>query len=241
MDPAYGARYRDLYNRHWWWRAREHMIVRRLERLAPPGGFGDILDVGCGDGLFLPQLARFGRPQGLEADGNLVTDLGRAAGPISVCLFDERFQPAERFGLIVMLDVIEHLDDDVAALRHAAHLLAPGGQIVITVPAFRMLWTAHDDLNQHRTRYTVPGLRRVAVAAGLRVDTARYAFHWLVPLKLAVRFKERLSTTEPSMAQVPPAWANRTAHALCRAEQATWGHLPLPFGTSVVAICRAAA
>ncbi len=239
MDPAYGARYRELYERHWWWRSREHMVVRLLERLAPPSGFGDILDVGCGDGLFLPQLQRFGRPQGLEGDGDLVTDQGRAAGPITVSLFDEGFQPTERFGLIVMLDVIEHLDDDVAALRHAASLLADGGRLVITVPAFRALWTAHDDLNHHRTRYTLRTLRDSTSKAGLRVDSARYAFHWLMPIKLAVRLKERLSRAEPEMARVPPILFNRLAYSASRIEQATWGRLPLPFGTSVVAVCSA--
>lgn len=241
MDAAYGARYRELYRRHWWWRAREAMVLARLEGLAPAAGFGDILDVGCGDGLLLDALARFGRPQGLEPDAALLSDYGRARGTIHVAPFDERFRPAERFGLILMLDVLEHLDDDVAALRHAARLLDRRGRLVITVPAFRMLWTGHDDINHHRTRYTAATFRRAAARAGVRIDELRYFFHWLFPLKLAVRLAERARRAPAAPASLPAAPINRACYAVSRLEQATWGRLGLPFGSSLLAVCSASA
>lgn len=235
MDAEYGARYRELYQRHWWWRAREAKIAGLLERLAPPGGFGAILDVGCGDGLFFDRLRRFGEPRGIESEAALVSEENR--GRITIAPFDERFVPGERFGLILMLDVVEHLDDDVAALRHARSLLAPGGLLIATVPAFRLLWTAHDDTNHHRTRYTRGGFVRAARAAGLEVRSARYFFHWLVPLKLLVRAKERLLPAAPAMAEVPSPALNRLFYGLSLLEQATWGRLPWPFGSSLLAVC----
>ncbi len=237
MDAAYAARYRDLYERHWWWRAREAMLVELLGRLAPPGGFGPILDIGCGDGLFFPQLRRFGEPQGLEADAALVSEAGSALGPIHVGPFDDSFEPGRRFGLVLMLDVLEHLDDDAAALRRVAGLLAPQGVAVLTVPAFRLLWTAHDDFNHHRTRYTADSFRRAAAGTGLAVRRCRYAFHWLFPLKLLVRAKETLRASPAEMAQVPPPGLNRLFHGVCRIERRTWGRIPWPFGTSLVAVC----
>ena len=128
MDPAYGARYRALYERHWWWRAREAKILGILERHAPRQGFGPILDVGCGDGLFFPKLQKFGEPRGVETDVDLVSDENRQR--IHIGPFDETFTPSERFGLILMLDVVEHLDDDVAALRYASELLTPDGLLL---------------------------------------------------------------------------------------------------------------
>ena len=111
--------------------------------------------------------------------------------------FDRSFQPGKRYSLILMLDVLEHLADAPAALAYAVELLEPEGVLMITVPAFRWLWTSHDDMNHHGTRYTKQTFARLADLAGMRIDTCRYFFHWLVPLKLAVRAKECLLTASP--------------------------------------------
>ncbi|MEM8963508.1 MAG: class I SAM-dependent methyltransferase [Acidobacteriota bacterium] len=238
MDASYGARYADLYRRHFWWRARAEIIADLLRRRAPEGGFGSILDVGCGDGLSFDLLRAFGEPEGLEVDPALVTDQGRAAGTIHVQPFDKTFQPANRYGLITFFDVIEHLDDDIAALRHARSLLVPGGQIIITVPALQTLWTRHDDYNHHRRRYTRKTLHAAASAAGLSVVTSRYIFHWLAVAKLVVKLRESL-TSPPSKADlpsVPAAPVNNLMLSLCRLERMTWGRLPWPFGSSLIAV-----
>jgi len=238
MDTGYGAVYRDLYERHWWWRAREALVLDELTRLQPAGGFGRILDVGCGDGLFFGRLAELGQPEGVEVDERLVTAAGRSRGPIHVRPFDSSFDPGHRFGLILMLDVIEHLDDDVGALAHARSLLAPGGVILVTVPALPELWTRHDQLNHHRRRYRARALRRVGEEAGVHWEECRYAFHALAPSKLLVRGMERLVPGEPSPPSVPPAPLNAAAYAFFRIEQSLFRHLPLPFGSTLIAIGR---
>lgn len=238
MRPEYAAAYRDLYTRHWWWRSREEIVVRWLRRLAPPAGFGCILDVGCGDGLFFERLREFGRPQGVEMDAGLVTELGRRRGPIHVGPFDDSFQPDLRFGLVVMLDVVEHFDDDVAGVRRAVELLAPAGLVLITVPAFPALWTAHDELNRHVVRYTRRTFARTAERAGLRIDRTRYLFQWMMLPKLLVRAKERVLGASPDPPSVPPRWVNETLRSLTRLESATYGKLPLPFGSSLLVVGR---
>jgi SAM-dependent methyltransferase len=240
MDPRYAARYRQLYEQHWWWRAREALIQSTLEQLAPAAGFGRILDVGCGDGLLLPLLRRFGQPEGIEPDAASVSAEGRASGTIHIAPFDQTFRPATPYGLVLLLDVLEHLDDDRAALRQAGDLLAPGGVLLITVPAFEMLWTAHDDINHHRRRYTKRGLRGRIVQAGLEVSRLDYFFRWLFPLKLLVRLKERIAPQPARIPQVPGRFWNRLFYDISRLEQRTWGHLRLGFGSSILAVCRPA-
>lgn len=236
MEPGYAAYYRHLYENHWWWRARERIILGHLQRLKPAGGFGPILDVGCGDGLFFEKLRDFGEPEGVEEDAALVTAEGRARGRIHVGPFDESFRPGRRYALILLLDVIEHFQDDRACLRRALDLLAPDGTIVITVPAFRLLWTAHDDVNHHRTRYTRATLGRVAAAAGLRIDHSEYLFQWTGLLKLAVRAKEAVWRPEPALPPVPRGLAARALTAAAVGEHALLGRLRLPFGSSLLAI-----
>lgn len=238
MDAEYARAYRELYERHWWWRAREALVLRTLRRLRAGRGPGRILDVGSGDGLFFSRLAELGEVEGLEADASLLTPDSPYRDRITVAPFDARFQPGHRFALVLMLDVLEHLADAEGALRHARSLLEPEGRLVVTVPAFNWLWTHHDELNRHYLRYTRATFAAVAERAGLRVEESRYFFHWTVPGKLAVRAKERvLGPGGPE--RVPPAPINRALYLLSRAEQATVGALHLPFGTSLLAVCGA--
>lgn len=237
MDSDYAARYSQLYNHHWWWRARELLLVRTLREAAPSDGFGHILDVGCGDGLFFDRLRDFGEPEGLEADASLITEAGRRRGTIHVGTLDAGFEPAHRFGLITLLDVLEHLDEPRAALTRARELLAPGGLLLLTVPAFRWLWTAHDDFNHHRTRYTRPRLRRLVEEADLVEVKSHYFFHWLVAAKLAMRAKEALLGTS-GPAAVPAAAVNRALLTLCLLEQRLLGVGTLP-GSSLLYLAAA--
>lgn len=240
MDPEYGRRYRDLYERHWWWRAREEVIVDTLRRLRPARGWAHILDVGCGDGLFFDRLAEFGDVEGVESAEALVSDTPSLRNRIYVGPFDQRYRPAHRFGLILMLDVLEHLDDPAGALRHAASLLESGGTILVTVPAFRALWTAHDDYNHHRTRYTKHSMRALAAAAGVRTVRMEYFFHWTYPVKLAQRVVEAVMAGSPAPAAVPPAPVNTALYGISRVERALARHLHLPFGSSLLVVAERA-
>ena len=157
---------------------------------------------------------------------------------IHVRPFDASFQPGKSYSLIVMLDVLEHLPDPVAALRHALSLLEPDGVLLVTVPAFRALWTTHDDLNRHYTRYTRASFGRVARAAGMQVDVCRYFYHWLFPVKLAVRLKERLFRTRPSNPEVPPAPINGVCRTVSRLEHTLCRRMSLPLGSSLLAVGR---
>ena len=236
MDATYGSRYRRLYRHHWWWRAREEMILRHLAFYRPAEGFGRILDIGCGDGLFFDRLAEMGEPEGVEPEAGLVSPDGPWAGKIHVRPFDGSFRPSRGFGLVLMLDVLEHLKDDRGALGHAVSLLAEGGILVATVPAFEALWTRHDDLNHHFRRYRRPAFRRLARDAGLRLEICRYFFHWLVPLKLAVRAKESLLPAPPRPPDLPSPWLNSLFHRISTVEQALGSRLPFPLGSSLLAV-----
>ncbi len=240
MDPEYGRRYRDLYERHWWWRAREDVIVDTIRHLQPTGGWGRILNVGCGDGLFFARLAEFGDVEGVEPAAELVGDTSGHRERIFIGPFDGRYQPGHQFRLILMLDVLEHLDDPIAALRHAAALLDTDGVVLATVPAFRLLWTTHDDLNNHRTRYTKRTLCALAAAAGMRLSHMEYFFHWTFAPKLAQRGIERVVRSRPAPPSVPPAPVNAALYAMSRLEYALVSPLHLPFGSSLLAVGRRA-
>jgi len=235
VDPRYGERYRYLYHHHWWWRARTEFIVDRLRRLRPPPG-SKILDIGCGDGLFFDRLREFGEVEGIEPCRELVSPSNSYRDRIYIGPFDGDFRPGKFYSLILMLDVLEHLEDPVGALRHVLSLLGPGGIFVATLPAFMLLWTNHDVLNQHFTRYTKSSFRDVARKAGLQILEERYLYHWTFFAKLVVRLYEQATRPEPTPASVPPVSINAPLYWLSRIEQTTISRLPIPFGSSLMII-----
>jgi SAM-dependent methyltransferase len=239
MDADYGARYRELFQRHWWWRARERVILEALRTHRPASGWRNVLDVGCGDGLFFDELGRLPGVQlveGVDPGADLVSPDGPHRARIHVAPFDATFQPGRRYSLIVMLDVLEHLPDPAASLRHALSLLEPDGVFLATVPAFMALWTRHDDLNHHYTRYDKASFSALAADAGLRIDDARYFFHWTAVGKLATRLKEALVPGAPASPRVPPPAVNGVLYALSRTEARLLGGLCVPFGSSLLAV-----
>src|SRR5262249_55933867 len=132
--------------------------------------------------------------------------------------FDDSFQPGKRYSLILMLDVLEHMQDPVAALRRAEALLQPDGLLLLTVPAFRLIWTNHDVLNEHRTRFTKSALRKLVDKAGFKILDTRYFFVWLFPVKLCVRGIEAIVGSKPVVPRIPIAWLNHLLCSFSRAE-----------------------
>lgn len=238
MDPAYGERYRALHEGHWWFRAREEVVCRALDRLRPPGGWRRALDVGCGDGLFFRRLATYADAvEGVEPDAALVTGTERDGGTIHVRPFDASFRPEGRYDLMLFLDVLEHIEDAAEAVDHAASLLDPGGVVLVTVPAYRHLWTTHDDLNRHVTRYT-RGELAALLGRAFTVETVRPFFRWVHGAKLVQRAMEAVRRPEPAPPRIPPAPLNRAMYRLSRLEEKLLGGWGLPVGSSLLAVAR---
>jgi len=233
MDAVYASAYPDLYAHHWWWRVREQILLKKIGVLLRDVPDARILDVGCGAALFFDALEPFGRVEGLESDSAAVMRSGRWRDRIFVGDLDDRFAAAP-YDLILMLDVLEHIAGPEQVLRRAGGLLRPGGRILITVPAFKWLWTAHDEMNRHVTRYSAAELRRVVAASGLVTLESSYLFQSLVVPKLLVRAGEALRSAPPRVPRIPPPPVNMAIQAWFRFEHAAVGWLP--FGASALAV-----
>lgn len=238
MDIEYRKHYRDLFQRHWWWRARSEFVLDSLEHLLRGAPRLNILDVGCGEGLFFESLSKFGDVEGVELESALPPD-SPWRNRIHCRPVDETFQPGKQYSLILMLDVLEHLADTTSVLQNVRRLLAPDGFLVITVPAFQSAWTNHDILNQHVRRYTKKSLRPLLERCGFRVSQERYFFHWTFLAKLGVRAYERVFPRQPQVPTIPADWINESLYRFSRLEQSLLGRLPMPFGSSLMIVARA--
>jgi len=238
VDPSYGSDYAELYHHHWWWRAREAILLREIAALPlPPAERAEILDVGCGNGLFLPELARFGRPTGIEVERALVRD----DAPLRECI---RHEPLESpywegraFDLVLALDVVEHIADDAAFVARLAARVRPGGFLLATVPAFPSLWDAHDERNHHQRRYRRAGFEALLAPHGALV-TVRHLFPSLFVAKWLVARVNRGPAAAIDQTALPGPAVSRSLAALLRAEDRVLGPLRLPFGSSLLAVLR---
>ncbi|MBC7843118.1 MAG: class I SAM-dependent methyltransferase [Gemmatimonadaceae bacterium] len=224
---------------HWWFRGRREFIEAAITRVAPPSS-ARLLDAGCGSGGNLALLNRFGTVYGFEHDVDALS-VARARGvgelapgvlPTGIPFGDAAFD------VIGLFDVLEHLEQPVAALSALSARLAHGGAIVLTVPANPWLWGPHDVHHQHVRRYTAATLREHVAAAGLRVEYLSYFNALLLPLAIAQRVRERLFGYRTD-ALMPGPFVNRALLNVWRLEAAWIPQRVLPFGLSLLAIVRA--
>jgi SAM-dependent methyltransferase len=238
---------RRVETSHWWYLGRRQIIrsfvelARRAARV-PNGGKGEmaILDVGCGTGANLEMLSEFGDASGVDVSEEAVAfchargfDHVRHAVAEALPFADGSFE------LVTALDVIEHLDDDVAGLKEMMRVLRPGGRVLLFVPAFMFLWGVQDDVSHHRRRYTLPELKKAVLKAGFRIERASYAnISFFLPTLLG-RFVMRATGARPeSEANITPRFLNGLLGRILGAESILLRHLNLPFGVSIVCMAQ---
>jgi SAM-dependent methyltransferase len=242
MDRDYELQTHQVEDRHWWYRGRRTVIERVLESLRLPAR-ARILDAGCGSGRNMVELARHGAVTGIELS-QASAGLARARGVgevIEGSVLDMPF-PSDSFDLAVSLDVIEHLEQDLDALRELRRTVAPGGSLMVTVPAYQWLWSGHDEINHHHRRYNRTSLQRAAREAGWTCESATHFNSLLLPVAIALRALDRVHarTTESSLdLWVPPAplnWLLQQPLDLEAAVIGRGGHIPA--GLSLLAVLR---
>jgi SAM-dependent methyltransferase len=244
MDADFYRAYYDLEGRHWWFLGRRKLFLRLLEQRLPAATRPiDVLDFGCGTGAFLEHLDRFGTVSAVDADPSAVA-FCHARGRAEVRLAPPGAPlpfPDAAFDLVTALDVIEHIDDDVAALAELRRVLRPGGLLLVAVPAFMFLWGKQDEVSHHHRRYTARTLRRALTAAGFGVDRTSYFNTVLFPLIAAVRLGRRLLRRpggQQSDFELGPARLNGILGALFGAEAGLVARGRLPFGVSLLALAE---
>jgi SAM-dependent methyltransferase len=242
MEATFYQTVYEIEKVHWWCVARQRIVedvIQRQLRL-PPGA--RVLDVGCGSGAVLESLSERFEAYGTDTS-QLAIDLSRKRGLTNAfrCTL-ATFPRAElRFDLTTLLDVIEHVDDDLTVLREVHQYLKPGGWALVTVPAYQFLWGPHDLVNHHKRRYTRGGLRRVLQAAGFEVRLLSYFNSILFPAALAAWAGEKLTGigADPRP-RVPPAALNATLTTLFSLEKYLLRGVSLPYGLSLIALAQRA-
>lgn len=240
MDAGIYSTYFDLEENHWWFRGRRRIIEAVLKTIFPRR-VAYACDIGCGAGENLPLLAEVAHDVcGLEMSHAAAARARRNYPAFSITegIFPDVI-PAGTFDLVTLFDVLEHIEDDGAALASIRERLAPGGLLMLTVPAHPFLWSAHDDIVHHKRRYTKHTLNAALRAAGFAPIRVTYFNALLfIPTVLFRLLKRGLSRTPSSDLFAFPKPVNAALTAVFGAERFVLRYADIPFGVSLLAVAR---
>jgi SAM-dependent methyltransferase len=227
-------------DRHWWYCGRRRVLDVVLGGLGLPAG-ARVLDAGCGSGRNMVELQSFGEVTGIELSTPSV-EAARARGVGEVVegsVLEMPFADGS-FELAVSLDVIEHLEDDLGALRELRRVVAPGGRLLVTVPAYQWLWSRHDVVNHHYRRYSRGTLVRAAEDAGWRCERTTHFNSLLLPLAAGMRALEPLDRGDKGASLdlwIPPGPLNWGLRQPMQLEAGLIGRgVRIPAGLSLLAL-----
>lgn len=231
----------ELDQRHWWYRARRQVLADLIRREAMPPAKAHVLEIGCGTGHNFDMLGQFGKVNAIELDdeSRAIAEQRLGREIMSTPLPELAGVRDRHYDLIAALDVIEHIDDDQAAIASIAAKLKTGGKFVMTVPAHQWMWSAHDTVNHHKRRYSKTSLRRLIETSPLKLQKIGYFNSLLFPVAVAERFASKLLRKENADLELPPAPLNAALETVFAAERHLIGRLPFPPGLSLFAVASA--
>lgn len=239
----------DREERHFWFRGRNHAISSLIRKYCPAITGKRLLEVGCGTGYVLRELAALGfRVTGLDMHGDGIT-YAKKRVPSATFIIGDLFgyKPAKKFDAIGIFDVIEHISDDIKALGKCRSLLNPGGMLFVTVPARAELWSVYDTISGHKRRYTKASLTRALEKSGYTVRFVGYlGFFQYLPHVLLKKFMVPSTHANDTLAiledvlRMPATPINRLLLLSMRLDTYLTTRVALPFGTSLIACAQKA-
>ena len=189
MERSYYREYFFFEQDNWWFVSRRRILMAVLRRFLPSRSGLMVLDAGCGTGINLDYLGEFGVVTGTDASEEAI-EFCRARGHDGVVRADlTRLAdwPDGCYDLVTALDVVEHIEDDRAAVRELVRVTRTGGHLLVTVPAFPGLWSEHDEVNHHKRRYRGREIRELLTANGCDVVRFTYMNAFLFPVAWLAR------------------------------------------------------
>lgn len=223
----------------WWYRGRRDVCFGLLDRHLSDSKEREILDVGCGTGYNLTFLERYGRTHGVDMSSEALS-FCRKRGVERVTLHKAEDLPYESqsFDLLTAFDVLEHIEDDRAALLEFKRLLKPDGQMLIYTPALPWLFNDHDRRVHHKRRYLREELREKLETAGFEIVHLSYVNLFILPVVLLARLFFALRPRHHAEMNVPPEPFNWLFSKLCWLESFLVNTITLPYGMTLVALVR---
>ncbi|OYT73017.1 MAG: hypothetical protein CFK52_03125 [Chloracidobacterium sp. CP2_5A] len=236
----------DLEMTYWWFVGRRALVrewvAAALQRQASPPGERRLLDAGCGTGGNLDMLRAFGFVAGADVSSEALRwSRRRGLSSLARCRVEQLCFADDTFDVVMALDMLEHVDDDLAALAELHRVCKPGGAVVLTVPAYGFLWSPHDEALHHRRRYAPQELRDKLNALGFEVERiSHFMFGLFVPVLLTRMWQSLRKRGLRSQSELRPlpGWLNQLLVWLLDVERWVIRFVNPPVGVSLICTAR---
>ncbi|MBE2237443.1 MAG: class I SAM-dependent methyltransferase [Caldilineaceae bacterium] len=240
-------------DRHAWFAGRTRAILKYLDAELGSNGDGQtrkVLDLGGGAGNMAHHLAHYGEVTSIDYNPRPIPIAQRRGVTVLQGSGDHLPFPDASFGLVALLDTVEHIPDELGVFAECARVLKPGGVLLVTVPAYMWLWSYNDEINAHERRYTADELRLKLELSGLRVSRISYNNFFLFPAVAGIRFlrpynpglkSPHLDAAEEvyqvDMEPIPEP-INSVLHGVYWLEAEILERMSFPFGNSIICTAR---
>ncbi len=228
----------DKIHDHWYYVSKGRAMRQFLDDIH----IDEVLDVGAGSGIFSRQLLDHDFCQSAVCvDPNYAEEKQEEHNGKPIRFVKSQEQTKQN--LILMMDVLEHVEDDVGLLKSYTDSMETGGKVLITVPAFQFMWSGHDVFLEHYRRYTISGIESVIKEAGLTPVKSRYFFGSLFPVVAIMRVLRNILSSKSefdakSELKLYPNWLNQTLIKIHDAERMSLFGINKIFGLSVFCLCE---
>lgn len=246
MDKLYYKEYDKLEREHWWFRARLEILELFTRKLISKlKNNPKVLNAGAGTGATSVMLKKYGNVSSLEYDKDCAEYLSEILDEnvLNNSLTDLPFDQ-QSFDLVCAFDVIEHIENHEKAIKESNRVLSKDGYIFLTVPAFNILWSRHDDINHHFRRYRLSELERILKENGFEIEYCSYFNFFLFPLVFLFRTFSKLlpnkksdGSTGSDFEKFNFRFLNKLLYTFFISESALLNReMKLPFGVSAMII-----
>jgi SAM-dependent methyltransferase len=241
MEKNFYRIFFEVQKKHWWFVVKKKIVLDFIDRYVSANINHKILDIGCGSGLMLNALEQIGETNGMDMSDDAINfSKDIFSGTVRKGMLPDNIPyEKEYFSLVVALDVIEHVDDDRAALSAIRSHIEQGGQAIISVPACMFLWSEHDVLNEHKRRYTLEELKIKLLEAGFTIEKISYFNTFLFPLISLVRLVNKVLKRKGGLdVELPHPIVNFIVEKVFSLEKYFLRFMNFPIGVSVMAVVR---
>jgi SAM-dependent methyltransferase len=248
MDPSIYHTMASIEELHWWFRAKRKVLIHYIEKQILSQSTSDkrsyvSLDSGCGCGLMLKALNKYGKVTGIDFNEDAV-NFSKKKFDCEVLqgdLTDTSFLKNRTFDLILCSDVLEHIEEDSKVINNLLKHLKPEGSLLLTVPAFMFLWSHHDVVHHHRKRYTKKNFEKLLKESDCQIPFISYYDFFLFPPILLIRLIQKIIPVQKleTDLRLPPFWLNKIVEKIFSVERFFISKkIQFPFGVSIIAHCK---
>lgn len=229
-----------IENYHWWFVARRNIINAFIDKI----GFDkniSIFEIGCGNGANLNFLSKHGQVTAVEKSETALNNAkNKNIGTILQGELPNNIPSRinQKFDLIIMLDVLEHIDEDEACLKLLHKYAAENGRLLLTVPAHQHLWSIHDEVHQHKRRYSIHQINELLINNGWKIKYTSFFNSFLFPLALFDRKFGSAPSKKNYKLNTPTTSLNWFFQQIFNLEQYLIGKISFPFGLSIITLAE---